>query len=185
MANILTLSRIALIIPLIMAFLAEAPWGRAVAFWIFAIAALTDFADGWVARARNETSSLGAALDPIADKLLVAIVLILAVRNGLVYGAGVIAVLIVVAREILVSGLREATAAKKIALPVSRLAKWKTFAQLLAAGLLLAAAPGSVLGMNAQPTAMALLWIAALLTLWTGAQYCVRAAKALSVKTQD
>ncbi|MCK5745144.1 MAG: CDP-alcohol phosphatidyltransferase family protein, partial [Oricola sp.] len=93
MANMITLARIALVVPCTFAFLANAPWNLTVALVIFVIAALTDFLDGYVARARGETSALGAALDPVADKLLIAAAFILLVRNGVVHGAGVVAVI--------------------------------------------------------------------------------------------
>ena len=179
MANLITLARIGLIIPFIAAFLTNAPWNMTAAFVIFVIAALTDFLDGRVARARGEVSALGAALDPLADKLLIAAALILLARNGVIAGYGVIAVLIIVLRELLVSGLREAVTAKGAALPVTGLAKWKTAAQLIAAGGLLAAAPGGIAGEAFRPAASGFLWLAAVLTFWTGADYALRAARLL------
>lgn len=179
MANLITLGRIALIIPFIWAFLTNAPWNMVAAFVIFVIAALTDFLDGRVARARGEVSALGAALDPLADKLLIAAALILLMRNGVIAGYGVIAVLIIVLRELTVSGLRDAVTAKGSTLPVTGLAKWKTAAQLLAAGGLLAAAPGGIAGEALRPAASGFLWLAAVLTFWTGADYAVRAARLL------
>lgn len=179
MANLITLARMALIIPFVFAFLANAPWNMTAALVIFVIAALTDFIDGRVARARGETSALGAALDPIADKLLVAAALILLARNGVIAGFGVVAVIIIILREILVSGLREALAASQQTLAVTALAKWKTTAQLIAAGLMLAAAPTGLAGETLRPAASAALWIAAIMTLWTGADYSLRAAALL------
>lgn len=179
MANLITLARMALIIPFVFAFLANAPWNMNVALAIFVVAALTDFIDGRVARARGETSALGAALDPIADKLLIAAAFILLVRNGVVAGAGVIAVIIIILREILVSGLREALSMTQRSLEVTAMAKWKTTAQLVAAGLLIAAAPTGLVGEALRPAASAGLWIAAMMTLWTGADYSLRAADLL------
>ena len=179
MANTLTLSRIALIVPFIAAFLVNSAWNMKAALAIFVLAALTDFLDGAVARARGEVSAIGAALDPLADKLLIAAALVLLTRNGVIAGAGVIAVLIIILREILVSGLREAVAARSGALPVTGLAKWKTAAQLIAAGLLIAAAPGGLAGESLRPLAAGALWLAAVLTFWTGADYAVRAAQFL------
>jgi len=179
MANLITLARMALVIPFVAAFLANAPWNMTAALVIFVVAALTDFIDGRVARARGETSALGAALDPIADKLLIAAALILLARNGVIAGVGVVAVIIIVLREILVSGLREALAAAGQSLAVTPLAKWKTTAQLVAAGAMLAAAPTGVIGEALRPAASAALWIAAILTLWTGADYSLRAAALL------
>ncbi|WP_428409837.1 CDP-diacylglycerol--glycerol-3-phosphate 3-phosphatidyltransferase [Hyphococcus sp.] len=179
MANLITLARMALVIPFVFAFLANAPWNMTAALVIFVIAALTDFVDGRVARARGETSALGAALDPIADKLLIAAALILLARNGVIAGFGVVAVIIIILREILVSGLREALAAAQKTLAVTPLAKWKTTAQLIAAGLMLAAAPTGIAGEALRPVASAALWLAAILTLWTGAEYALRAAELL------
>lgn len=175
MANMLTLARMALVVPFVFAFLANAPWNMTAALAIFVIAAATDFLDGWIARARGEVSALGAALDPIADKLIVAAAFILLVRNGVVSGAGVIAVIVIILREILVSGLREALGERKRELAVTRLAKWKTAVQIVAAGLLLAAAPAGLAGDALRPAASAALWIAAVLTFWTGADYALRA----------
>ncbi|PQA86160.1 CDP-diacylglycerol--glycerol-3-phosphate 3-phosphatidyltransferase [Hyphococcus luteus] len=182
MANLITLARMALVIPFVFVFLANAPWNMTVALIIFVIASLSDFLDGYVARARGETSALGAALDPIADKLLIAAALILLVRNGTVVGVGVVAVIIIILREILVSGLREALSAKAVSLPVTALAKWKTTAQLVAAGLLLAAAHTGIIGPPLRPAASAFLWIAAVLTFWTGAEYALRAMTELRTK---
>ncbi len=176
MANLITLARMALVFPFVFVFLADVRWNMTAALVIFTIAALTDFIDGRVARARGETSALGAALDPIADKLLVAAALILLARNGVIAGAGVVAVIIIILREILVSGLREALSATQRTLEVTALAKWKTTAQLIAAGLLLAAAPNGVAGEALRPVASAALWIAAVMTFWTGAEYSLRAA---------
>lgn len=182
MANLITLARMALVVPFVFVFLANAPWNMTAALVIFVIAALTDFVDGRVARARGESSALGAALDPIADKLIVAAALILLARNGVIAGYGVVAVIIIILREILVSGLREALAAAGQTLAVTPLAKWKTTAQLVAAGLMLAAAPTGIAGEALRPAASAALWLAAILTLWTGGDYSVRAAALLKDK---
>ena len=179
MANALTLARIALIAPFVAFFLTNAPWNMTAALVIFLIAALTDFLDGRIARARGETSALGAALDPLADKLLIAAALVLLVRNGVIAGPGVIAVLMIILREILVSGLREAVSGRGGALPVTGLAKWKTTAQLAAVGALLAAAPGGLVGDPLRPYAVGLLWLAGVLTFWTGADYAARATRML------
>ncbi|WP_425408337.1 CDP-diacylglycerol--glycerol-3-phosphate 3-phosphatidyltransferase [Hyphococcus sp.] len=176
MANIITLARILLIIPFTAFFLTNAAWNLKAALVVFIIASLSDFIDGRVARARGETSALGAALDPLADKLLVAAALILLTRNGVIHGFGVIAVLIIVLRELLVSGLREALGARGGSLPVSMLAKWKTTTQLVAAGLMLAAAPTGIVGESLRSAASGFLWLAAVLTFWTGALYVRQAA---------
>lgn len=179
MANLITLARIALIIPFTVFFLFDVSWGPKAAFAIFVIASLTDLLDGYVARARNEVSALGAALDPLADKLLIAAALILLVKNGVIHDFGVVAVLVIIIREIMVSGLREAVTAKGASLPVTTLAKWKTTAQLVSAGLLIAAAPTGLIGPSWLPIASGLLWLAAVLTFWTGADYAIRAVQLL------
>lgn len=180
MATLITLARIALIVPFAAMFFIDAPWAMAAALVLFLIAAATDFLDGYIARARGEVTALGAALDPLADKLLIAAALLLLIRNGVIAGAGIVAALIIILREILVGGLREAVAIAGGRLPVTPLAKWKTAAQMIAVGLLLAAAPGGVLGEGARPLGSGLFWLAAILTFWTGAGYALNAAAFLS-----
>lgn len=175
MATLITLARIALIVPFAAMFFIAAPWAMTGALVIFLVAAATDFLDGYVARARGEVSALGAALDPLADKLLIAAALILLIRNGVINGAGVVAALVIILREILVGGLREAVTQAGGGLPVTALAKAKTAAQLVAAAMLIAAAPGGVVGEALRPLAGGLFWLAAVLTFWTGAEYGVKA----------
>lgn len=179
MATLLTALRILLIAPFAAMFFIDAPWAMNAAFFIFAIAAATDFVDGWVARARGEISALGAALDPVADKLLMAAALLLLVRNGVIRDLGVIAALAMLLREILVGGLREALAGRGALLPVTTLAKWKTTAQLVGVALLLASAPGGLAGQSLRPAAAAIFWLAAVLTVSTGAAYVARAVSLL------
>lgn len=179
MANLITFSRIALIIPFVWLFFIPALWSPKAALAVFFVAAITDFLDGAVARARGEVSALGAAFDPIADKLLTTAALLLLVRNGAIAGAGVAGALIIVLREILVGGLREALAGQGKTLPVTRLAKVKTTAQLVALGLLIATMPGGVLGPSAAPLAEGLFWFAVILTFWTGAAYTSAAVRLL------
>jgi CDP-diacylglycerol--glycerol-3-phosphate 3-phosphatidyltransferase len=179
MANLFTFTRIALIVPFAAMFFVDAAWAMKAALVLFLIAALTDFLDGYIARARGEVSALGAALDPVADKLLIAAALILLIRNGVISGAGVLAALAIILREILVGGLREAVTLKGGSLPVIGLAKWKTAAQLIAVSLFLASAPGGVFGDGARPFASGVFWLAAILTIWTGADYAWRAAALL------
>jgi len=185
MANALTLARIALIIPFVALFLANAPWNMTAAFAVFVLASLTDFADGRVARARGETSALGAAIDPIADKLLIAAALVLLIRNGVIGGASIIAALAILLREVLVSGLREAVAAQNASLAVTGLAKWKTAAQIIAVGLLLASAPQGILSAEFRPFGVGALWLAAILTIWTGGAYCRAAVQILNKRQSD
>lgn len=179
MANFLTVMRMALIAPFASMFFIDAPWALTVAFAIFAVAAATDFFDGRLARARGETSALGATLDPLADKLLIAAALLLLVRNGVIRDFGVVAALAILLREILVGGLRESLGKYGDTLPVTGLAKIKTSVQLLAVGLLIASAPGGLAGDAVAPAAAALLWIAAILTVATGAEYSRSAVRLL------
>ena len=179
MANLITAGRILLVIPFVVAFMANAPWNMTAAFVIFVVAALTDFIDGAVARSRGEVSALGAALDPLADKLLIAAALVLLIRNGIIQNWGVIGALIILLREILVGGLREALSVKGEKLPVTRLAKVKTTAQMLGVGLMIAAAPGGIIGDEARSFAVGIFWLAVILTLWTGAAYTLQAVRLL------
>ena len=185
MANLITISRILLVLPFCAAFLANAPWNATVATALFGLAALSDFLDGRIARARGETSALGAALDPLADKLLVAAALFLLTRNGVISGAHVWAALLILLREILVGGLREALAARPEAegggaLPVAGLAKMKTAVQMIAVVLLLLGAPNGLASIDAVRNAgLAALWLAAALTAYTGARYGAEAVSRL------
>lgn len=179
MANLITLSRILLVIPFAAMFFIDAGWTMIGALVIFVIAGVTDFLDGRVARARGEVSALGAALDPLADKLLIAAALLLLTRNGVIRDWGVVAALVILLREILVTGLREAVGQRGATLAVTALAKWKTAAQIIAVGLLLAAAPTGVAGESLRPFASGALWASAILTLWTGADYARKAVAAL------
>jgi cardiolipin synthase len=146
-------------------------WLRWVALFIFIVAALTDLADGWVARAYGEQSSLGRMLDPIADKLLVGASLLMLAADETVRGWSLWAAFIILCREILVSGLREYLAELQVSVPVSRMAKWKTVLQLVAVGFLIAGPAGDALVPGTTYTGIALLWTAALLTLYTGFDY--------------
>ena len=173
--NLLTLSRIAAI-PVLVALVA---WGTALGdilgCLVFAIAAITDYFDGKLARDRAQTSDLGRMLDPIADKLLVAAVLLMLVADQTISSWSIWAAIVILCREILVSGLREYLAGIRISLPVSRLAKWKTGFQMGALGTLLAGDSGArVIGLEFLPVTLigaVLLWAAALLTLLTGWDY--------------
>jgi cardiolipin synthase len=179
MANALTLARIALIAPFAAMFFIAAPWAMLAALALFVIAALTDLFDGMAARSTGRVTALGAALDPLADKMLIAAALLLLTRNGIIRDAGVIAALIMLMRELFVGGMREAVGQKGETLPVTGLAKLKTMAQLVAIGLLIAAAPGGLGGEAMRPFAAAALWFAAVLTVWTGVDYGRRAVRIL------
>ena len=169
--NLLTISRIAAV-PLIVALmLLGGPAARWAAFALFVVAAVTDYADGWLARKWRQRSALGVMLDPIADKLLVAAALVMLAGDGTIAGATLIAAVVILAREILISGLREYLAGLDFQVPVSRLAKVKTATQLVAVAILFAGPPGEALVPGLLAVGTALLWLAALLSLTTGYDY--------------
>ena len=172
--NVLTYARIAAI-PLVVALLF---WPgdlsmRWYALGVYAAAGVTDYLDGYLARAYSQQSSLGRMLDPIADKLLIAACLLMLVHDGSIRSWSIWAAIVILSREILVSGLREFLAEVKISVPVSHLAKWKTTAQLVSVGFLVAGAAGDVLLPEGwtRIIGLALLWVAAGLTLITGYDY--------------
>lgn len=173
--NVLTLSRIAAIPLLVLLVAIGAPVADLLACVLFAAACVTDYLDGRLARDRLQLSDLGRMLDPIADKLLVGAVLMSLVGFGRLPAAGIYPAIVIMLREILVSGLREYLAEIRIGLPVTRLAKWKTGVQMTALGVLLLGSHGAALiGLGALPMAWfggALLWIAAGFTLITGWDY--------------
>ncbi len=170
--NILTYGRLAAV-PLVLAFLFEPaePWARWTALAIYTAAAITDFFDGYLARAWSQQSSLGRMLDPIADKLLVAAVLLALTADKTIAGWSLWAAVVILCREILVSGLREYLAELRVPVPVSTVAKWKTTAQLVALGFLIAGQAGEAILPGSVSLGIGLLWIAAILTLYTGWDY--------------
>lgn len=173
--NILTYGRIAAV-PVVVAclFWPTDIWVRWIAFGAFALAAVTDYFDGYLARAWGQQSSLGRMLDPIADKLLVSACLLMLTADGTIRSWSLWAAIIILCREVLVSGLREFLAELRVSVPVTWLAKWKTTAQLLAVGFLLAGPAGDALFEQERVVTrvgLALLWISALLTLYTGYDY--------------
>ncbi|SJZ87534.1 CDP-diacylglycerol--glycerol-3-phosphate 3-phosphatidyltransferase [Enhydrobacter aerosaccus] len=167
-ANLLTLSRIVAIPLVVIAMWLDRPWSPWVSVFLFAAAAITDWFDGYFARRYHQISRLGRFLDPIADKLLVAAVLVMLVHRGPLQGVHVFAALIILAREILVSGLREFLAELRVGLPVSQLAKWKTTVQMAAIAFLLV---GDAAAPIITTVGLWLIWIAAGLTLITGYDY--------------
>ena len=173
--NLLTLSRIAAIPLLVIMVALRSPGGDLAACAIFTAAAITDYFDGKLARDWRQTSDLGRMLDPIADKLLVGAALMMLVGVGRVSAWGLYPAVLIMLREILVSGLREYLAGVRVGLPVTRLAKWKTGFQMVAIGFLLAGDSGAALvGLRGLPISgmgEAMLWVAALLTLVTGWDY--------------
>ena len=173
--NLLTLSRIAAIPVLVAVAAIGTAWGDMAACVVFSVAGITDYFDGKIARDRGVTSSFGRMLDPIADKLLVGAALMLLAGLGRLSAAALYPAIVIMLREIMVSGLREYLAELRVGLPVTRLAKWKTGFQMGALGTLLAGDSGaSVIGLGVLPVSLigeAGLWIAAALTLATGWDY--------------
>ena len=150
-------------------------YGDVIPFALFIIASFTDFLDGLLARMFKEESKLGELLDPIADKIIVASALILLVMDGTIKNFEVIAAIIILTREILISGLREFLAKGQIKLPVSNLAKLKTFLQMFSIAILLTGETGKKIinfqDYDAQTIGIILLWFSAFLTLYTGYEY--------------
>jgi cardiolipin synthase (CMP-forming) len=173
--NILTIGRIIIVPFFVLAFYLPGFYGDLTACVLFVIASFTDFLDGMLARMMGEESKLGELLDPIADKIIVATALILLVMDGTIRHYEVVAAIIILTREILISGLREFLAKGQIKLPVSNLAKLKTFLQMIAISLLLTGETGNKIlnfqDYNAQTIGIILLWLSAFLTLYTGYEY--------------
>jgi cardiolipin synthase len=174
--NILTYGRIAAV-PVVVGLLywqsigGGGLWLRWVALAVFIAAAVTDILDGYLARMWEQQSSLGRMLDPIADKLLVASCLLMLAAEETIRGWTLLAAVIILCREILVSGLREYLAELRVSVPVTRLAKWKTTGQLVAIGFLIAGEAGDRVVPGISQAGIVLLWASALLTLYTGYDY--------------
>ena len=176
--NLLTYGRIVAVPLVVLCFFLEgrlqsSDFARWSALAIFIAASITDFFDGYLARAWHQTSTIGKMLDPIADKLLVATCLLLlaADTDKTIAGWSLWAAIIILCREILVSGLREYLAELKVSVPVTRIAKWKTTLQMIAIGFLLAGPAGDKILPYTTEMGIALLWIAAVITLYTGYDY--------------
>jgi CDP-diacylglycerol--glycerol-3-phosphate 3-phosphatidyltransferase/cardiolipin synthase len=170
--NLLTYGRVLAVPVVVMCmFWPEEFWMRWTALGIFALAAITDFLDGYLARIWAQQSSLGRMLDPIADKLLVAACLMMLVADRTIHGWSIWAAIVILSREILVSGLREFLAELRVSVPVSTIAKWKTTVQLVSVGFLIAGQAGETVLPGNVTIGIVLLWIAALLTLYTGYDY--------------
>lgn len=176
--NMLTYGRILAVPLIVLCFFLEgrlksSDFARWSALFIFAAASITDYFDGYFARAWQQTSNIGRMLDPIADKLLVATCLLLlaADTDRTIAGWSLWAAIIILCREILVSGLREYLAGLKVSVPVTQLAKWKTTIQMLAIGMLLAGPALDKLLPYSTQAGIALLWISAIVTLYTGYDY--------------
>ncbi len=178
--NMLTYARILAVPLVVLCFYLEgqlksSDFARWSALAIFLAASVTDYFDGYFARAWKQTSNIGRMLDPIADKLLVATCLLLLAADtdhrGGIAGWSLWAAIIILCREILVSGLREYLAALKVSVPVTKLAKWKTAIQMVAIAFLLAGPAGDKIFPYTTQTGLVLLWIAAVVTLYTGYDY--------------
>ena len=173
--NRLTIGRIILVPIFIGTFYLPGALGDWMPFFIFVLASFTDFLDGLLARLYKEESKLGELLDPIADKIIVASALILLVMDDTIKDFEIVAAIIIMTREILISGLREFLAKVQIAMPVTNLAKFKTFIQMFAIAALLTGNSGNKLvnfgDYNAHSIGIILLWVAAFLTLYTGYDY--------------
>ena len=173
--NILTIGRIIIVPFFVLAFYLPGFYGDLTALILFIVASFTDFLDGMLARMLGEESKLGELLDPIADKIIVATALILLVMDGTIKHYEVIAAIIILTREILISGLREFLAEGRVKLPVSSLSKLKTVLQMVSIALLLAGETGNKIinfqNYNAQTIGIILLWLSAFLTLFTGYDY--------------
>jgi cardiolipin synthase (CMP-forming) len=174
--NLLTYSRIAAV-PVVVGcmywsgILDGGLWLRWVALAVFIAAGITDILDGYLARSWDQQSALGRMLDPIADKLLVSASLLMLAAVDTIRGWSLLAAVVILCREILVSGLREYLAALRVSVPVTRLAKWKTTAQLVAVGFLLAGEAGDEILPVTTNIGLTLLWLSAIVTLYTGWDY--------------
>jgi cardiolipin synthase (CMP-forming) len=166
--NLLTLSRIIIIPVLIGLFYLDGDVWRWVSVVLFSTAGVTDYFDGYLARRWSQISAFGRFLDPIADKLLVAAVILMLVATDRIAGWVVLPALVILCREVMVSGLREFLAQVNVGVPVSRLAKWKTALQLIALGILIV---GDAAGAWTQWAGEIGLWIAAAITIITGHDY--------------
>tara|TARA_B100000767_G_C19618089_1_gene472828 strand:- start:309 stop:893 length:585 start_codon:yes stop_codon:yes gene_type:complete len=176
--NILTIGRIIIVPIFVMTFFIPGLFGDLIPFFLFVLASFTDYLDGLLARLFKEESKLGELLDPIADKIIVAAALILLVMNGTIKNYEVIAAIIILTREILISGLREFLAKVSIAMPVTSLSKLKTFLQMLSISILLTGESGNKIinfqDYNAQTIGIILLWLSSFLTLYTGYDYLIK-----------
>ena len=173
--NILTIGRIIIVPIFIFTFFLPGFFGDLIPFFLFVLASFTDYLDGLLARLFKEESKLGELLDPIADKILVSTALLLLIMNGTIKNFEVIAAIIIITREIIISGLREFLAKGSISMPVTSLSKLKAFIQMFAIAVLLTGDIGNKIinfqDYNAQTIGIILLWLSAALTLFTGYEY--------------
>ena len=173
--NILTIGRIIIVPIFIFTFFLPGFFGDLIPFFLFVLASFTDYLDGLLARLFKEESKLGELLDPIADKILVSTALLLLIMNGTIKNFEVVAAIIIITREIIISGLREFLAKGSISMPVTSLSKLKAFIQMFAIAVLLTGDIGNKIinfqDYNAQTIGIILLWLSAALTLFTGYEY--------------
>jgi|TARA_B100001093_G_scaffold519595_1_gene609368 CDP-diacylglycerol--glycerol-3-phosphate 3-phosphatidyltransferase/cardiolipin synthase len=176
--NILTIGRIIIVPIFVITFFLPGFFGDLIPFFLFILASFTDYLDGLLARVFKEESKLGELLDPIADKILVSTALLLLIMNGTIKNLEVIAAIIIITREIIISGLREFLAKGSISMPVTSLSKLKAFIQMFAISVLLTGDFGNKIfnfqDYNAQTIGIILLWLSAALTLYTGYGYIVK-----------
>lgn len=168
--NILTVSRILAIPAICAAFFLPGAWSAWVPLALFALAGITDWFDGYLARKWGQMSDLGRFLDPVADKLLVAAVILMLIAFDRIDRITCLAAVVIMCREITVTGLREFLAELRVKVPVSRLAKWKTTMQLVALGILIVGDHGPAM-LPIRLLGEVGLWVAAVLTLYTGWDY--------------
>lgn len=175
--NILTFFRIAILPVIIGLFFIPESWAAWTALGLYSLASITDFLDGYLARKWKVISPIGTFLDPIADKIFIAALLIALAGFDRLEGYWIIPAIIILVREILISGLREFLGPKNIQLPVSKLAKWKTTAQMIALGFLVVGNYGNVILPETLLYGQVLLSIAAILTVITGWCYLIEGLK--------
>ena len=176
--NILTIGRIIIVPIFIFTFFLPGLFGDLIPFFLFVLASFTDYLDGLLARLFKEESKLGELLDPIADKILVSTALLLLIMNGTIKNFEVVAAIIIITREIIISGLREFLAKGSISMPVTSLSKLKAFIQMFAISVLLTGDIGNKIinfqDYNAQTIGIILLWLSAAITLYTGYGYMAK-----------
>ncbi len=180
-ANTLTVTRILILIPFVGLFYIHAQWANWLAVLLYLYACFTDYVDGLVARKKNQESSFGRFLDPVADKILIVTTFIMLAGTGRLEGFSLIPAIIIIGREFIVSGLREFLSESNIPMPVTSLAKWKTGLQMIALSfLLLDDAKDFIWGFH--EVGIICLWAASILTVLTGYQYFKAGFKHMSMR---
>ena len=183
MPNLLTIARIlfAALIALILIFF-PSKLSYLISFILFCLAGITDFFDGWLARRKNEISDLGRMLDPIADKILVISTLVVLISSGIIEGYNLIAALIIIYREIFISGLREFLGSKSLVVNVTKVAKWKTAIQFITISSFLASAIIGDYFLYTNTACSILIWITSIISLYTGINYLNNASNYFKIK---